>query len=157
MTNLLLLFCLLVVRITASAVTSSAANKEDKDVMTTSDSIATQTELDAQCKEIKELFDEDSQSDVEYKAFSTAIKRGLWSCAKSLAKRLQSNQAHVDLLSAFEMETRGVMQEVASLKQQIVQDKPVSVNAIAPAFQWAQVPYACHLFSCAILCSLSSV
>jgi hypothetical protein len=65
-----------------------------------------------------------------------AMSRGLWKCAKDLARI--ANDARVDLRSVFDLESRIISKEIGLLKSAIESGRPM--NTINPAFQWAQSP-----------------
>jgi hypothetical protein len=71
---------------------------------------------------------------VSSEALSLAMNRGLWKCAKEIARL--ASEARVDVRSVFDLETRTINKEISLLKGVIESNLPM--NTINPAFQWAQ-------------------
>jgi predicted nucleic acid-binding protein len=75
-------------------------------------------------------------SNLTPEVLSIAMSRGLWRCAKDLARI--ANEARMDLRSVFDLESRIISKEIGLLKSAIESGRPM--NTINPAFQWAQSP-----------------
>ena len=67
--------------------------------------------------------------------FSQAVRSGFWACAKSILASIQISHV-ADYASAFDIEQRIILKEIASLKSVIATLQPVpSINC---PFKWAQ-------------------
>jgi hypothetical protein len=75
-------------------------------------------------------------NDLTPEVLSVAMSRGLWKCAKDLARI--ANEFRVDLRGVFDLESRIISKEIGLLKSAIESGRPM--NTISPAFQWAQSP-----------------
>lgn len=71
---------------------------------------------------------------VSPEALSVAMNRGLWRCAKEIARL--ASEARIDVKNVFDLETRIINKEISLLKGVIESNLPM--NTISPAFQWAQ-------------------
>ena len=65
--------------------------------------------------------------------FAGAIRSGLWECAKHIAE-----QSEIDLRNILDLETRGIVKELADIKKHLESTLPM--DEINPAYQWAQSP-----------------
>jgi hypothetical protein len=75
-------------------------------------------------------------SNINPKYIGLAMNKGFWRCAKEIAKL--ANSAGIDVRGIFDLESRVISKELASLKTTIESSLPIST--INPAFQWAQSP-----------------
>ena len=65
--------------------------------------------------------------------FVVAVRSGLWSCAKLIAE-----SSAEDLRNVLDLETRGIVKELADVKKHLESTLPM--DEINPAYQWAQSP-----------------
>jgi hypothetical protein len=64
--------------------------------------------------------------------FATAIRQGIWKCAKDIALKSKGTELH----HVFDTESRLIQKELADLK--LILDSNLPQSSITPAFQWAQ-------------------
>ena len=100
-------------------------------VSATSVSVLTATDINDECLAIASI----DVSNGREMQFSQAVRSGFWTCAKSILASIQLSHV-ADYASAFDVEQRVILKEIASLKSEIAKLQPVpSINC---PFKWAQ-------------------